>query len=779
MKDSTNYYWDGKADDVSEITLDFRIAKSDNEWKTVPSIADWTYGGTASTPSYAAKFGDVKVEYKKAADEDSAYTTAAPTDAGNYKARFSVTATDDFGDLSKVVDFSIAKADVTVTAPTAKKNLVYSGSAQALTEGGSAVGGEIQYSSSKDGTYSTEVITATNAGSYEVWYKVTGDSNHNDAAPVKIDVSIAKAAQSAPASAEAVKETIKGKSDGKITGVDSAMEYKADGASGYTAVTGNEIANLAAGTYKVRYKETDNYLAGDDKTIEIAAGEMITVTFESNGGTAVDAKTCEYNMTVSEPEIAPTKDGYEFIGWFADSGLTTEWNFGTDKFTENKTLYAKWVRGTVSEGEGSVENVTAEGINDVAKSEKTDISLIVKVQEAAESNEGQTAIKNIADAPRHFGFYEISLEKSTGGMITEASSVIEIKIPYDFTKKRNIRVYRYHGGNAQELTALAERAAVKPFVDGKCFVDTENGCIYIYSSKFSTYSVAYDNVSSGSGSSSTSGYTVRFETNGGSSVSTQTVSKNAVAKEPDEPKKDGYTFDGWYLSNDFSEKYDFAARVTKNLTLYAKWTEDKEPTEDENNKPNDTDKHDCPSKDFKDLDINLWYHLDTDYVLSGGLMKGTSAKIFEPNKNLTRAMLVTILYRNEGEPSVGKNNTFTDVEKNSYYENAVSWAQQNGIVKGISETKFAPNASITREQIAAMMHRYAKFKGIDVSSEESTNIQSYKDVSTVSDFAAAPMRWAVGSGLIKGRSETTLNPKGNATRAEIAAILHRFLTGNK
>ncbi len=111
-----------------------------------------------------------------------------------------------------------------------------------------------------------------------------------------------------------------------------------------------------------------------------------------------------------------------------------------------------------------------------------------------------------------------------------------------------------------------------------------------------------------------------------SSVSTQTVSKNAAAKETDEPKKDGYTFDDRYLSNAFSEKYDFAARATKNLTLYAKWTEDKEPTEDKDNKPNDTDKHDYPSNDFKDPDINLWYHLDTDYVLSGGLMRETSAK---------------------------------------------------------------------------------------------------------------------------------------------------------
>ena len=938
LKDGANYHWDGKADDVSEIALDFCITKADNEWTTKPIIVGWTYGETANAPVYAAKFGDVKVEYKKADGEDSTYTTTAPTNAGDYKVRFTVAATDDFGGLSEVIGLNIAKANVDVTAPTAKENLVYNGSAQALIANGSAEGGEMQYSSSKNGTYSTEVITGTNAGSYEIWYKVIGDSNHNDTEPVKINVSIAKAsvsipsvenkvytgnvqtatisdteyytvsennggtnvgrydvklalkdsanyhwdgkvddvseitldfcitkadnewttkpiivgwtygetanapvyaakfgdvkveykkadgedstytttaptnagdykvrftvaatddfgglseiiglniakaAQSAPSSVTAVNETIKGKSDGKIIGVDSAMEYRADSANEYTAITGSEIADLLAGTYRVRYKETDNYLAGEDKIIEIAAGEMITINFDSNGGTDIESKTCEYNQTITAPEAEPTKDGYEFAGWFADSGLAAEWNFDTDKFAENKTLYAKWVCGTVSDEQGSVGGVTAEGINDVAKAEKTDISLVVKTQEVAGDNQSQNAIRNITGIPNYLNFYDITLKRSAGGLITEAPNAVEIKLPYDFAKKKNIKVYRYHSGNAQELTALAGRDADKPFVDGTYFVDTENGCIYIYSSKFSTYAAAYDAVSSGRGSSTESSYTVRFETNGADPVSAQTIAKNGVAKEPAVPVKDGYIFDGWYVSNDFSEKYDFGTKVTKNITLYAKWEEDKKPTEgkgENNDKPNDIEEHDCPSKNFDDLDISLWYHSDTDYVLLSGLMKGTSAKTFEPNKNLTRAMLVTILYRNEGEQAENNSHSFTDVKKGAYYENAVSWAQQHAIVNGISENEFAPDAPITREQIAAMMHRYAEFKGIDISRGDNANIPSYSDFNTVSGYAVTSVRWAVGSGLIKGRTETTLNPKDNATRAEIAAILHRFLKNNK
>lgn len=707
LADSVNYHWNGKPDDVSGITLDFRITKSVNNWTLDPIIMGWTYGENANIPSYGVKFGDVKIEYKKADDADSAYTAAVPTNSGDYKVRLSVAATDDFDGLTKVIDFSIAKAQ-----------------------------------------------------------------------------------QPSPETPAAVGETIKGKSDGKITGVDSTMEYKADGAVEYTDVAGNEIINLTAGKYLVRYKEKENHLAGSDKTVEISVGEMITVSFDSNGGTDVDGKTCEYNGTVTVPETEPIKDGFEFVGWFADGELTTEWNFEADKLTGNKTLYAKWVHGVVSDDDSNVENVTADGINEVAKSEKTDIELVVKTVDAANEDSEQTAIRSIENAPNNFGFYDITLKKLSGGNITLASSVIEIKMPYDFSGKRNIKVYRYHDGNVREFTSLSERDTVKPFDNGTFFADTQNGCIYIYSSEFSTYSVAYDRISSGSSGGSSVRYTVKFETNGAETVNTQNVIKNSVAKEPAEPKKDGYIFDGWYLSNDFAEKYDFKSKVTKNLTLYAKWTEDKTSAEDKDDNntsgdndgkdtPTENDKHDCQSMNFNDLDINMWYHLDTDYVLSNGLMNGTDTKIFAPNKNLTRAMLVAVLYRNEGEPAVDEPSPFIDVEEKAYFGNAVSWAHKNGIVKGISETEFAPDINITREQIAAMIYRYAQFKGIDVSDAASADITAYGDFASISDYAAESVRWAVGSGLINGRDESSLSPKENATRAEFAAILHRFIEGNK
>lgn len=731
------------------------------------NFASMTYNGHAQTPQAKVIAGGLTVTGSWSAVTNVADTTTF-TATGNFTGAIA----------DRITGMEKASISFTVT-PIAKPGLIYNGSAQALTTNGSADGGEIRFSSSQDGNYSEDVITATNAGSYEVWYKVIGDNNHNDAAPQKINASIAKAQQAAPETPAAENETAEGKSDGKITGVDSSMEYQAEGASEYTAIDGNEIANLTAGTYRVRYKETNNFLAGADKTIEIAAGAMITVVFEPNGGSAVESKTCAYNQTITAPETEPTKEGYAFAGWFADETLTAAWDFAADTLTENKTLYAKWVQGTISKNEGTIGEVTADGLNDVAKAKKADISLTVQVQETAEANADQTAIKGISGAPKNFGFYDIALKKSTGEAIADAQSVIEIKLPFDFSWKRNIKVYRCHNGNAQELTQRTERNTVKPFTDGTCFVDTENGCIYIYSSKFSTYSVAYDRLSasSGSGSGGLTRFTVRFETNGAAAVKSQTVLKGGKAAAPSAPVKDGYQFAGWYLDADFTKSYDFTAKVTENITLYAKWNNaaaDREPQ----GEPTDTDTHDCPSKEFDDLDTNLWYHPDTDYVLQNSLMNGTAEKTFAPNENLTRAMLVTVLYRNEGEPAADNGHSFTDVEKGAYYENAVSWAQQNGVVKGISETEFAPDAPITREQIAAMMHRYAQWKGIDVSSGEDTNILSYSDFDMISEYAIAPLQWAAGTGLFKGRTEITLNPRDNATRAEIAAILHRFFKSN-
>lgn len=265
-----------------------------------------------------------------------------------------------------------------------------------------------------------------------------------------------------------------------------------------------------------------------------------------------------------------------------------------------------------------------------------------------------------------------------------------------------------------------------------------------------------------SGGSAQRRYTVQFISNGGSRVNSINVVKGTAAAQPENPVKEGFVFDGWYTDQHFDVKYDFEAPVNSNIMLYAKWIEEKT----EWNNP------------FEDVRENDWFYGDVAYTNQLGLMNGTSENLFSPNAPLTRAMLVTILYRSEGEPAVDEDAVFADVDMTSYYGKAVSWAKQNGIVNGVDENLFMPDNDITREQIAAIMHRYAKFKGYDVSVGEDADIQSFDDYDSVSEYAISSMKWAYASGLITGRSATTLNPSENATRAEMAAILRRFAERN-
>ena len=182
---------------------------------------------------------------------------------------------------------------------------------------------------------------------------------------------------------------------------------------------------------------------------------------------------------------------------------------------------------------------------------------------------------------------------------------------------------------------------------------------------------------------------------------------------------------------------------------------------------------DCPSAPFTDVDTAKWYHLSIDYVLTHKMMNGVSSRAFAPNANLTRGMLVQILYNLEGKPK-GTAANFSDVQADAWYAEAVGWAAANKVVTGYADGTFRPNAAVTREQAAAILYRYAQSKGIDVSVGENTNILSYVDVQQASEYAIPALQWAVGAGVLNGKNGGRLVPTGTATRAEIAAIMQRW-----
>jgi hypothetical protein len=191
-------------------------------------------------------------------------------------------------------------------------------------------------------------------------------------------------------------------------------------------------------------------------------------------------------------------------------------------------------------------------------------------------------------------------------------------------------------------------------------------------------------------------------------------------------------------------------------------------------KVENTDPDDIPvTKEYTDVNADNWYYKAVEYVTEKGLMNGVGDDTFEPNSNLTRAMLVTILYRLEDEPEVTEN-AFDDVNEGLYYTDAVNWAAENGIVQGYGDGKFGATDEITREQMAVILYNYAAYKQYELVSEDDlSDLSDFPDASDVSTWAQDAMRWAVGAELINGM-DGALNPSGTASRAQVAKILMAF-----
>ena len=180
--------------------------------------------------------------------------------------------------------------------------------------------------------------------------------------------------------------------------------------------------------------------------------------------------------------------------------------------------------------------------------------------------------------------------------------------------------------------------------------------------------------------------------------------------------------------------------------------------------------HKCPSQAFADLDTTQWYHEYTDYVIGNNLMNGMGNHRFAPNGTTTRAMLVTTLYRLADSPEAGEGSTFTDVAEGAWYADAIAWAQDVGIAKGITETRFAPNSNVTREQAATFLYRFVT-EYLKVESAESADLSMYKDADKISSYAKTAVAWATAKNLFEGFPNGTLQPKDTLTRAQLAKLL--------
>ena len=464
-----------------------------------------------------------------------------------------------------------------------------------------------------------------------------------------------------------------------------------------------------------------------------------TITFDTAGGSEIAPITQDYGTAVTAPE-PPAKPGYTFTGWNPALPATMP--------AENLTVTAQW---TVNQYTITFDTADGSAIAPITQDYGTAITA-----PAAPTREGYTFTGWDKTIPATMPAGDMT--------ITAQWTVNQYTITYDLdggTAEGNPDTYTV------ETDAFTLKNPTRPGYtftgwSGTGLTGEDNLTVTI--PKGSTGNRSY------TAHWSLKTYSITYDLDGGTALGNPdfyTVESSAITLN--EPTKAGYVFTGWSgtdLVGEDNLTVTIPAGSIGDRRYTAHWEFD--PTIIAALNP-------TPNVDFLDVSRTDWFYYDVRYVCENGLMNGTSRNRFSPYGTATRGMLVTILYRMENEPRCFGSAAFSDVKPGAYYEKAVVWASQNNIVSGYTDGTFRPDAPVTREQLASILYRYTLYRGQDVSAGETTSLTGYGDAQAVSSYALPAMRWACGTGILQG-ANGKLNPSGLATRAQLAAMLHRYLT---
>ena len=613
--------------------------------------------------------------------------------------------------------------------------------------------------------------TATDAGDYTVRVtSKTGRWADGSTGAVTAAWSIGKATQEAPNGLIGVAPTTEGGSDGKITGVDATMEYRAESETIYTTCTGIEIENLPAGNYFVRYAEDHNHFASPDAEVTVGEGTPLadcTITFNASGGSgSMDSVTVNAGTIYILPACGFTAPAdQEFKAWEIGG---TEYKVG-DSYTVlvDTEIKALWENSVITPTTYTV-TVSNDGNGTASASH---------AKAAAGTEITLTATPQIG---YHFKGWQV--ESPAGLVITnnkftmpdgnvDVKAIFEKDAPPALTEF--IVTFDGNGGTPsvgsmtttdRKLTSLPSASRSGSYSFYGWYTEKSGGTKITTDTVFHANATVYAHwtyTGGGGGDYNppVTYYTLRFETGGGSDIpSVQGTYNTYIDLTKYVPTWRGHAFIGWYSERSLTNKVSGVC-LTKDMTVYAGWRVDENPGTGVN--------------PFTDISEKDWFYGDVMFVYENGLMLGTSKTLFSPHGTAMRGMMATILWRMEGSPVPKGKNSFTDVEAGKWYADAITWTTENGIFAGYGKDKFCPDDPITREQLAAIFYRYADYKGYDLTVKG--DLDKFKDADKITDYAKTAMQWAVGSGLVKGKSGNLLDPQGTATRAEIAAMLHRFI----
>ncbi len=534
---------------------------------------------------------------------------------------------------------------------------------------------------------------------------------------------------------------------------------------------------------------TDNTTLYAKWTEVVVAPEKYTVSFNLNGhGSTIDSITDVVSGSTIAAPAAPTVEGWIFGGWYREADCTTAWNFTTDTVTADTTLYAKWTKveepppvdpdagHEVIVGDGAPP-VQAGGLGDVVDEVKAEspgassVKITMTVEKKDETDPSAQKIKEEAPAGAALEYLDIGITKDVDGAISTISStsrVIDVKVSFDFNGKSEIAIYREHDGSVERFTESESGT------DGTFKLDRVNGFIHIFAQKFSVYAISYKKESSPGGSSGgstgTVSYMITASAGPGGSISPSgdirvvAYRSLTLTVTPEE----GYRIADVLV--DGKSVGPVSAYTFRNVLAAHRISAVFEPLEPPP-QPGCQRDESCPAWPYIDVNLGEWYHDGIHYCLEKGLMTGYAADRFGPGDRLTRAQLTQILYNLAGRPEVSGPSGFKDVPENAWYAKAVAWAREAGVVSGYSDTRFAPGDLITREQLAAMIWRYAG------SPADPRAALSFKDSALVSAYAGTAMRWAVAEGIVSGH-DGYLEPREPATRAQASSMIMRFCTVN-
>ena len=613
--------------------------------------------------------------------------------------------------------------------------------------------------------------TATDAGDYTVRVtSKTGRWADGSTGAVTAAWSIGKATQEAPNGLIGVAPTTEGGSDGKITGVDATMEYRAESETIYTACTGIEIENLPAGNYFVRYAEDHNHFASPDAEVTVGEGTPLadcTITFNAGGGSgSMDSVTVNAGTIYILPACGFTAPAdQEFKAWEIGG---TEYKVG-DSYTVlvDTEIKALWENSVITPTTYTV-TVSNDGNGTASASH---------AKAAAGTEITLTATPQIG---YHFKGWQVESPAGlviTNNKFTMPDGNVDVKAIFEKdappAPTEFIVTFDGNGGTPSvgsmtttdwKLTSLPSASRSGSYSFYGWYTEKSGGTKITTDTVFHANATVYAHwtyTGGGGGGYNppVTYYTLRFETGGGSDIpSVQGTYNTYIDLTKYVPTWRGHAFIGWYSERSLTNKVSGVC-LTKDMTVYAGWRVDENPGTGVN--------------PFTDISEKDWFYGDVMFVYENGLMLGTSKTLFSPHGTAMRGMMVTILWRMEGSPAPKGKNSFTDVEAGKWYADAITWTAENGIFAGYGKDKFGPDDPIAREQLAAIFYRYADYKGYDLTVKG--DLDKFKDADKITDYAKTAMQWAVGSGLVKEKSGNLLDPQGTATRAEIAAMLHRFI----